>query len=116
VLTADLVPGPEIAPLRGKKLFAFAGIGRPAKFFDMLTSAGLRLAGAIPFPDHHVFTAEDFDKILRQAAAAGATPVTTAKDLARMPPARRGAFVAVTVSLAWHDAAALARLLAEACR
>ncbi len=37
---------------------AVAGIGNPAKFFDALTNAGLRIT-AHPFSDHHQFSARD---------------------------------------------------------
>ncbi|MEI7614120.1 MAG: tetraacyldisaccharide 4'-kinase [Betaproteobacteria bacterium] len=44
--------------LRGKRLFAVAGIGDPARFFAQLTSLGLEFE-ARPFPDHHAYAAAD---------------------------------------------------------
>ena len=44
--------------LRGKPLFALAGIGNPQRFFDQLAAMGLDFA-AHPFPDHHVYRLED---------------------------------------------------------
>jgi tetraacyldisaccharide 4'-kinase len=44
--------------LRGKRLFAVAGIGDPSRFFAQLATLGLEFE-AHPFADHHVFVAED---------------------------------------------------------
>ena len=44
--------------LRGKRLFAAAGIGDPSRFFAQLAALGLEFE-AHPFSDHHVFVAED---------------------------------------------------------
>ena len=44
--------------LRGKRLFAIAGIGDPARFFAQLTALGLDFA-AYPFADHQAYSASD---------------------------------------------------------
>lgn len=44
--------------LAGKRLYAVAGIGNPARFFATLSRMGLAFS-ARPFPDHHAFTAGD---------------------------------------------------------
>ena len=44
--------------LRGKRLYALAGIGDPARFFAQLAALGLEFA-AHPFPDHHRYSAAD---------------------------------------------------------
>ena len=44
--------------LRGRRLFAVAGIGDPARFFAHLSALGL-VFEAHPFPDHRNYTAED---------------------------------------------------------
>jgi tetraacyldisaccharide 4'-kinase len=64
---------------------AFAGIGRPQKFFDTLKMAGFALSGALPFPDHHAYTQDDLDHIARLAAHHGAHIITTEKDHVRLP-------------------------------
>ena len=55
VLRAHLAPGPEMLALAGHRVLAFAGIGRPAKFFATLEQAGIVLAETASFADHHVF-------------------------------------------------------------
>lgn len=44
--------------LRGRRLFAIAGIGDPSRFFAQLARIGLEFE-AHPFPDHHRYQAED---------------------------------------------------------
>ena len=66
---------------------AFCGIARPEQFFAGLQAAGLRLAPRIAFPDHHLYTAHDLDRVLVAARAAGAEAiVTTEKDSVRLGP------------------------------
>ena len=72
-----------LARWRGRRLYAFAGLGRPQKFFATLGDAGLNVAGTQAFADHHRFTVDDL-AALRQAAA-GALLVTTTKDKVRLP-------------------------------
>ena len=107
VLRARLAPGPEIAGLAGRPLLAFAGIGRPAKFFDMLAGAGLHLAARHAFADHHPFSERDLARLGAEAGRLGATLVTTPKDFVRIPPGWRAGIVPVGVSLVWDDVAGL---------
>lgn len=66
-------------------VFAFAGIARAERFFDDLGAAGYVLAGTTSFPDHHVYSQRDVDRIFERAAAGGATAVlTTEKDAERL--------------------------------
>ncbi len=114
VLRAKLVPGPEIAALAGKTAVAFAGIGRPEKFFAMLEDAGVRLIARAPFKDHHPFTEAEIGDILRRARAEGAVAVTTPKDAVRLPALVRAQVVVVGVGLVFDDPPALDALL-ERC-
>ena len=87
VLRARLRPDPAVVEhLKAAPLLAFAGIGRPEKFFATLEDRGLTLRGRRAFPDHHTFTTEERDALRTEAAALGARLVTTAKDRVRLPP------------------------------
>ena len=55
VLRAGFVPV-DAARFRGVRVAAFAGIGRPAKFFASLRRVGAEIVMARPFPDHHRFS------------------------------------------------------------
>ncbi|GAA0582174.1 tetraacyldisaccharide 4'-kinase [Caenispirillum bisanense] len=111
-LRARLVAGPEAGALAGRRVVAFAGIGRPEKFFATLRGAGALLAAVHPFADHHPYRHDDVQPILDEAFALGAVPVTTAKDAVRLPPDQRQQVDVVSVAVAWDDPAALRALLA----
>jgi tetraacyldisaccharide 4'-kinase len=70
--------------LAGRKLLAFAGIGNPDKFFATLAFAGLATPVCMPFPDHHLYTAEEAGSLIMQAEHEGLRLVTTEKDHARL--------------------------------
>ncbi|PKQ04000.1 MAG: tetraacyldisaccharide 4'-kinase [Alphaproteobacteria bacterium HGW-Alphaproteobacteria-12] len=63
---------------------AFAGIGRPEKFFQTLRETNIELTETIPFPDHHMFSESDAVRLLVRAREVGARLVTTEKDAARL--------------------------------
>src|SRR6516162_6223282 len=109
VLRAVLAPvGGE--RLAGSRLLAFAGIGRPEKFFATLRALGALLGGARAFPDHHLFSAAELEKLHRDAKRLGARLVTTAKDIVRVPSALRAGVEVLEVELRWSDPGALTRL------
>ena len=98
----------------GRKLVAFAGIGRPEKFFASLEAAGGHLVARHGFADHHRYGAAELARLRAEAAEAGALLVTTAKDRVRLPPADRAGIAVLEVAVAWENAAALDALLARA--
>lgn len=110
MLAARLVPDQR---LDGRRLFAFSGIARPAKFHATLIEAGAELAGAVAFADHHRFTPHELVRVMDRAAALEARPVTTPKDAARLPDAVREAVLVAGVALEWDDEQELDALLTE---
>lgn len=68
----------------GEPLYAVAAIARPERFRRTLEGSGAAVAGVRWFRDHHVFTAAEIRAAEDAAAAAGARPVTTAKDAVRL--------------------------------
>ncbi|MDE2576118.1 MAG: tetraacyldisaccharide 4'-kinase, partial [Rhodospirillales bacterium] len=113
VLHAHLEAAPEGRALAGQRVLAFAGIGRPEKFFATLAATGAILTALRPFPDHHPYSDAEQQALLREAASLGALPVTTPKDWVRLAPAVRPAIRPIGVSLVWHEPDAIAALLAE---
>jgi tetraacyldisaccharide 4'-kinase len=109
VLRARLVPLPN--NFAGRRVFAFAGIGRPRKFFDTLKAAGALVAGTQDFADHHNYDALDLQGLRDQAK--GDLLVTTEKDLVRIPAEQRRGIAALAVEARFDDPAALAALLAR---
>jgi len=81
---ADIVLRRRLEPrvpeyLRGKRVFAFAGLADNQQFFDSL---GLTLAATKSFPDHHRYTKAEIEAIKREANAEAI--VTTEKDAVKI--------------------------------
>lgn len=98
--------------LRARRVVAFAGIGRPEKFFQTLRGLGADLVEAVPFPDHHRYSSAILARLEARATAADALLVTTEKDAVRFPSWFAGRATPVPVSLGFADPAAADALLA----
>ncbi len=95
IATGETVAVPESEPV-----FAVAGIARPERFFTGLAQAGWKVAGAMAFRDHHVYTDRDIDRAAAAARSAGATTVmTTEKDAVRLAGRDFGGLTVVAVPL-----------------
>ena len=113
VFHARLVPDSAAsARLGGARVVAFAGIGRPEKFFATLRDMGAGIEAERPFPDHHRFTPAELGALSGEARAREAILVTTEKDAARLPP-NFGA-VAVPVRMDIADVKGLRKLILDA--
>lgn len=85
VFHGRLVPDQcAVAALGGRGVLAFAGIGNPARFFQMLRDAGIDVAQHAAFPDHYRYSADEAGDLIMRAEHDGLRLVTTAKDRARM--------------------------------
>ena len=93
--------------MEGEKVLAFAGIGRPGKFFATLRAMGADLAATVAFGDHCDYPPAVLRRLQRRAVAEGAMMVTTEKDAARLPAEFRREVVVVQVYLEPDDWAAL---------
>ncbi len=111
VLRARLVPGPGSELFAGQPVLAFCGIANPRKFFNTLQEVGAVVAGRVPYADHYPYDAGDLRDLLAEADRLRATPITTAKDYVRIPPAFRSRVKVLTVRLEWDDPLALESLL-----
>ena len=74
----------NVSDLRNKKLLAFAGIGNPENFFDLLTSYNLNVKRKISYPDHYNFSKHQIKKIINDAKKNNLKVVTTEKDFHRI--------------------------------
>lgn len=111
VLHARLEPAEAARDLAGRAVLAFAGIGRPEKFFTTLEGLGARIVGRVGFADHHPFRPDEIMELVDRAAVLGALPVTTAKDAVRLPAEARALVRVVPVRAVWREPGALDRLL-----
>ncbi|MEM6973685.1 MAG: tetraacyldisaccharide 4'-kinase [Pseudomonadota bacterium] len=99
-LAARLVPRKTGLTLDRVRVVAFAGIGRPAKFFATLESLGARIHRAEAFPDHYAYAPAVIRRLIGEARQANALLVTTEKDAIRLAPAQRREVIVVPISLA----------------
>jgi tetraacyldisaccharide 4'-kinase len=112
VLAADLSVRGDNDLWRGRRVVAFAGIGRPAKFFDTLAGLGADLVVARSFADHHRYEPHVIQQLAAEAQRLDAHLVTTSKDAVRLAPPERALVSVLAVDLVWRDPAAIRSLLA----
>lgn len=109
ILHARLTP---TAAAPSGKLFAFAGLARPEKFFDMLVNLGAEIVDCAPYPDHHFYSDDDLVLLARLAEDHNATLITTEKDAARLAPQWRARVAVLPVAAKFEDPGAIDALLA----
>jgi tetraacyldisaccharide 4'-kinase len=97
--------------LKGRRWFAFCGLGAPEKFRRTIEEMGLDLAGWREFPDHHRYSEKELDRLRAEAAALKAELLTTRKDWVRIHPNFRSGLTSLDILLRIEDEAALDRLL-----
>lgn len=100
----------------GLKVIAFAGIGRPAKFFDSLRSVGADIAATHEFGDHARIPLSALMRMEREAQATGAQLVTTEKDAARLPKSFQQKVLTLPVRLVLVDPEPLVTALSGVVR
>lgn len=77
----------ELEQLKGKKVFAFCGIGNPEAFMTTITSLGAELAGSKVYDDHYLYTNKCLAEIYKQAENLKADLIlTTMKDWTKVTP------------------------------
>lgn len=105
--------GAEIRPLRtgmdwgDVRALAFAGIGRPEKFFATLRDEGAEIVATRSFDDHARYDPRLISRLRAEAKALGAQLVTTEKDAVRLPAAVRAEVLPLPVRLTFADPAPL---------
>lgn len=114
LLKARLAPSRTARGLKGERAIAFAGIGRPEKFFETLKELGVALLECRGFADHQPYKGEDLIDLIARAEDESALLLTTSKDHVRLPEEMRLLVRRVDVDLVWEDATALDRLLDRA--
>lgn len=102
-VSGSLEPLPMGLPLKGLPVLAFAGIGRPEKFFQTLKAMGADIRATHALSDHQPLSDALMTRMLREARAIGAQVVTTEKDAVRLPSPLRAQVMTVPVRLRVAD-------------
>jgi len=113
VVRAGLEPVAGGPVLAGRRVVAFAGIGRPGKLFESLAAAGAEVAATFSFPDHHRYREPELAEVLRRAESLGAAVVTTAKDAVRLTASVRARVTVFEVAIRWDAPETIDSLLEE---
>ena len=74
----------NISEFKNKKVIAFAGIGNPENFFDLLKDNKIDIGEEIKFPDHHEYSEETLEKLINKAKENNNILLTTEKDYFRI--------------------------------
>ncbi len=101
---------PLEAPPEGK-LFAFAGIGRPQKFFEALRREGADLVDALAYANHKAYSDTDLKNLYDLAREYDARLITTEKDYVRLPKGFARHVTCWPVKVEFEDELTLRRLL-----
>lgn len=91
-----------------KEIIAFAGIGNPSNFFDLLKKNNIDLKQTYSFPDHYEYSQKDLDKILGDKSI---KIITTEKDFYRLNDAQQKICDYLEVNLEIEDEDKLMNLI-----
>ncbi len=107
VLCGRIAPLQTGMPWEGFRALAFAGIGRPEKFFATLRDLGAEVVATRSFGDHEPYALPVLKRLEQEALSQRARLVTTEKDAARLPTEWRAKVSVLPVRLELEDGAAL---------
>ncbi len=82
---------------------AFAGIGRPEKFYQSLRELNFKLLQTYDFPDHHFYTENELKQLIQTADKKQAVLITTAKDYVKIPMNLRKYFQVLEITINWQN-------------
>ena len=74
----------NINEFKNKKVIAFAGIGNPENFFNLLKDNKIDIVEKIKFPDHHKYSEETLENLINKAKENNTILLTTEKDYFRI--------------------------------
>ena len=73
----------NIEQFKNKNLYAFAGIGNPSNFFELLSEYNLNIKMKIAFPDHYKLSKNELANMIDESSKNNFEIITTEKDFYR---------------------------------
>lgn len=114
VFSAQLTPTGDVTFLKETPWLAFAGIGRPEKFYTSLLKTGADIIATENFADHHPYNATEIEALLARAQQVGARLITTEKDWVKIPHTLQSEIHRLPVACQFADPAAMSDFLRHA--
>jgi len=74
----------NINEFKNRNILAFAGIGNPTNFFDLLKKNNINIIEEKKFPDHYNYSGKELDDLLNRAKEKNSILLTTEKDYFRI--------------------------------
>ena len=103
----------NIENYKNRKLIAFAGIGNPENFFDLLKQSHLNVVKEISYPDHYTFDDKELNKLNTLEKTFNAKLVTTEKDFMRINPFIRRKYDFIKVAIKFDEEEKFKKTLEE---
>lgn len=111
VISATLTPIADTGFLSESNWLAFAGIGRPEKFFTTLRAYGATLVATESFADHYAYSEQDVTRLIMRAEKLGAQLITTEKDAVKIPAVYADSIRVLPVTLRFNQPSHIAQIL-----
>lgn len=110
-MTSTIVPLQTGMDWQGMSVLAFAGIGRPEKFYNTLKEMGVVVKATRSFDDHQTIPTSLLLRLEKEAWEMDAQLVTTEKDAVRLPKDWQQKVLTVPVRLKIHQSKAFDKAL-----
>ena len=103
----------NISNFSNKKIIAFAGIGNPINFFELIKDNNLNLIDYRSFPDHYNYSEKDLNDLILKAKNNDAILLTTEKDYFRINNSFKNSIEKLEVKLEIENKDNFIKLLKE---
>ena len=103
----------NISNFSNKKIIAFAGIGNPINFFELIKNNNLNLIDYRSFPDHYNYSEKDLNDLILKAKNNDAILLTTEKDYFRINNSFKNSIEKLEVKLEIENKDNFIKLLKE---
>jgi len=113
VFHAEISPSNKKKPSKKVNYIAFAGIGRPGKFFESLGREGLKIVQRISLPDHYNYNKNDLIELENLAKDNDAKLITTQKDAIKLPEEFKKQIFIFNIAVKFDDEKSIKNIIKE---